>query len=65
MLKPEDKGTHEEQLGRAEEASRWLIPLIRKGYRLVVVHGNGPQVGNILIQMEAASNQIPSSPLDV
>lgn len=65
MLRPEDKGTHLDQLARAEEAARLLEPLLAKGYHLVVVHGNGPQVGNILIQMEAASNQIPPSPLDV
>ena len=64
-MRPEDKGTLEEQLHRAEQAARWLLPIVDRGYRLVVVHGNGPQVGNLLIQMEAGSTQIPPLPIDV
>ena len=35
---------------RAKQAARWLAEIVAQGYRLIVVHGNGPQVGNILIQ---------------
>lgn len=63
LLRPEDRGTQEEQLARADTAARWFVPLLDKGYCLVIVHGNGPQVGNLMIQMEAASNQIPPSPV--
>lgn len=65
LLRPEDRGTLEEQLLRAENTAKMLIPLIKKGYRLVVVHGNGPQVGNLMEQMEAAASRIPPLPLDV
>src|SRR5689334_12340495 len=65
MLRPEDRGTQEEQIGRAKQAARWLAEIVRKGYKLIVVHGNGPQVGNILIQAEEASTKIPPQSLDV
>jgi len=65
MLRPEDRGTQEEQIGRAKQAARWLAEIVRKGYKLIVVHGNGPQVGNILIQAEEASTKIPPQSLDI
>jgi carbamate kinase len=65
LLRPEDRGTQEEQIARAKQASRWLAEIVRTGYRLIVVHGNGPQVGNILVQAEEASTKIPPQSLDV
>src|SRR5438874_4041438 len=65
LLRPEDRGTHEEQIARAKQAARWLAELVVRGYRLLVVHGNGPQVGNILIQAEEASTKVPPQSLDV
>jgi len=65
LLRPEDRGTHEEQVARAKQAARWIAELVGRGYRLLVVHGNGPQVGNILIQAEEASTKVPPQSLDV
>jgi carbamate kinase len=65
LLKPEDRGTQEEQIARAKQAARWLAEIVRHGYKLLVVHGNGPQVGNILVQAEEASTKIPPQSLDV
>lgn len=65
LLRPEDRGTQEEQIARAKQAARWLAEIVRKGYKLIVVHGNGPQVGNILIQNEEASTKIPPQSLDL
>ena len=65
LLRPEDRGTQEEQIARARQAARWLAEIVRHGYRLLVVHGNGPQVGNILVQAEEASTKIPPQSLDV
>src|SRR5438046_10734468 len=64
LLRPEDRGTHEEQIARAKQAARWLAELAVRGYHLIVVHGNGPQVGNILIQAEEASTRVPPQSLD-
>jgi carbamate kinase len=65
LLRPEDRGTQEEQIARARQAARWLAEIVRHGYKLIVVHGNGPQVGNILVQAEEASTKIPPQSLDV
>lgn len=65
LLRPEDRGTQEEQIARAKQAARWLAEIVRRDYKLIVVHGNGPQVGNILVQAEEASTKIPPQTLDV
>ena len=65
LLRSEDRGTQEEQIARAKQAARWLAEVVRHGYKLIVVHGNGPQVGNILVQNEEASTKIPPQTLDV
>jgi carbamate kinase len=65
LLRAEDQGTQEEQIARAKQAARWLAEIVRHGYKLIVVHGNGPQVGNILVQAEEASTKIPPQSLDV
>jgi carbamate kinase len=65
LLRSEDRGTQEEQIARAKQAARWLAEIVRHGYKMIVVHGNGPQVGNILVQAEEASTKIPPQSLDV
>ena len=65
LLRAEDHGTQEEQIARAKQAARWLAEIVRHDYKLIVVHGNGPQVGNILVQAEEASTKIPPQSLDV
>ena len=42
-----------------------LMTLIERDYNLVVTHGNGPQVGNLLLQNELTRDNVPSMPLDV
>jgi len=64
LLPPEDDGSTGQQLERAREAVRKLIPILGKGYELIVVHGNGPQVGNILMQAEEAAEKVPPQTLD-
>lgn len=65
LLKETERGTQSEQLRNAERAARFLMQIVKKGYKLVIVHGNGPQVGNILIQMEEAVTKIPPFSLDI
>lgn len=49
----------------ADATARCLVPLIAQGYELVIVHGNGPQVGNIVLHEEALNtNETPTLPLD-
>ena len=65
LLRPQDHGTQEEQFTLSWKATRWLVEIIHRGYELVIVHGNGPQVGNIMIQVEEAITKIPPQSLDV
>ena len=45
----------------ADATARHLVPLILNGYRLVIVHGNGPQVGNIVLHEESINTaQVPT-----
>ena len=45
----------------ADETARQLVPLILAGYQLVIVHGNGPQVGNIVLHEEAINTpEVPT-----
>ena len=49
----------------ASETAAQLVPLIAAGHRLVIVHGNGPQVGNIVLHEEAINTpEVPTMPLD-
>lgn len=65
IKKAEEIGTYEEQLRNIENTCEQLMKLIKAGYDIVITHGNGPQVGNLLIQQESASNEVPPQPLDV
>ena len=65
ILKPKQKGTIEEQMANVLDASRNIVKLVKAGYNVVVAHGNGPQVGNILLQNAAARDQVPAMPLYV
>ena len=65
LLKEKERGLQEEQLENARETAEMLAKVVAEGYSLCVVHGNGPQVGNLLIQQEAASGQVPPYSLDV
>ncbi len=65
LLKEKQKGLQEEQLENARECAEMFGNVIKAGFSLCVVHGNGPQVGNLLIQQEAGSGQIPPYSLDI
>ena len=65
IKQPDERGTFEEQMKNVETACNQIAQLVRHGYQLVITHGNGPQVGNLAIQQEAAADQVPSQPLVV
>lgn len=65
ILKATQRGTQEEQLKNADEACDLMAQIVQRGYDLVIVHGNGPQVGNVLIQMEEAVTKVAPFSLDV
>jgi len=65
IKRPEDRGTIEEQLDAVSKTCDELVKMIREGYKIVITHGNGPQVGALLIQNEEAKEKVPQMPLDV
>ncbi len=65
LLPAKDSGTVEGQRRRTRETCRHLATVIQRGWDIALVHGNGPQVGNILLQNEAAQATVPAMPLDV
>ena len=65
MHSADSKGTAREQYRSAKKAASLLVDIMMRGYELIIVHGNGPQVGNLLLQMESGANIVPPFPLDV
>jgi len=65
ISRPGEQGTIEEQFDQMRRSARVLCDAIEAGYRLVVTHGNGPQVGNVLRRVEIASPQLHPIPLEV
>lgn len=62
--RPGEKPTAENMLKNISTTAEYLVDLL-EDYRVVITHGNGPQVGNILVQQDAAKHLIPPFPLDV
>jgi carbamate kinase len=60
-----EAGNYGQQLARVQESMEAVARLIALGYHVVITHGNGPQVGDILLQQEAAREQVPPMPMDV
>ena len=65
LLPETQRGVQAEQEKNAQKAAELMVHIVRKGYELIIVHGNGPQVGNLLIQMEEAVTKIPPYTLDI
>ena len=57
--------TAESQLEVVEKTSEFIADIIQQGYKVVLAHGNGPQVGRIVLQNEAACDVTPAMPFDV
>ena len=62
---PTIKGLAEEQLALMAQAGSHLVRIVRAGWQIVVTHGNGPVVGNILFRMARTARELPPMPMDV
>jgi len=60
-----EKGTILQQLANARRVAAQVVRLIRDGYKIVLTHGNGPQVGAELLLSERSVGVVPAHPLDV
>src|ERR1700755_2167373 len=65
LIRAGEQGAPAEQLSNARRTAQALVQLIQLGYRLIITHGNGPQVGAQLLRSERASNVAYSQTLDV
>ncbi len=65
ILRTKEKGTPGEQYKNLDRTAEQLLDLLRSGNRVVITHGNGPQVGNLLLAGEAAADTVPPMPLDI
>ncbi len=67
ILKPGQKGTYTEQLENVKNTTSQIAKMVKEGYEVVITHGNGPQVGAVLLQNEGGEKLfgVPSMPMDV
>ncbi|WP_240724309.1 carbamate kinase [Geotoga petraea] len=63
--RPGEVPNAENMLKNISETASYLADMIEKDYDIVITHGNGPQVGNILIQQDIAKDKVPPFPMDV
>ena len=65
-LSRDGKATAKDQLEVANQTAKELAKLVAAGHQLVIVHGNGPQIGNIILHEEAINTEkTPTMPIDV
>lgn len=66
LLRAGQEGTFDEQLENVSRTCAQLRHLIERGYDIVIGHGNGPQVGNVMLQHEAGRKEfgLPAMPMD-
>lgn len=65
ILQPKQSPDYGTQLENVKKSCKIIAKLVQEGYQLVISHGNGPQVGNLLRQNEEAKNVVPQMPLDI
>jgi carbamate kinase len=65
ILRAGQKGTIDEQYQNLRRTAEQLLGLLSGGNRIVITHGNGPQVGNLLLATTVAQATVPPMPLDI
>ncbi|MFB3855571.1 MAG: carbamate kinase [Vicinamibacterales bacterium] len=65
LIRAGQRGTIAEQMANTRRTAAAIVQLVEDGWRLVVTHGNGPQVGAALLRSERAADQVYPQPLDV
>jgi carbamate kinase len=64
MTSPEGRASPVDQIEAIDRASRAIADVVAAGAEVVLTHGNGPQVGNLLVKNEMAASVVPPVPLD-
>ncbi|HEX5726937.1 MAG TPA: carbamate kinase, partial [Longimicrobiaceae bacterium] len=65
LAQPGEEGTITQQFRHTRESLGAVVELAREGWRIAIVHGNGPQVGNELVRNEQSRHLVPPLPLGV
>ncbi len=65
IIRKGEKGDINQQFANTKATMRPIVNMIQKGYNLVLTHGNGPQVGNLMIMVDMAKDKVPETPLGV
>ncbi len=64
LMGEDGNSTYAEQIIKTDIMCNKLLFLFDMGYRILITHGNGPQVGNFLMQQESLAENVPPMPLD-
>ncbi len=65
LIKKEQKGTIYEQFANTRESCRSIVQMIKENWDVVITHGNGPQVGALVLQNQKAKDITPEMPLGI
>ena len=65
LIREGERGTIHEQFANTRTSVRGIAHCIKKGFEVVITHGNGPQVGNMLLMTELSRGKIPELPLGI
>lgn len=63
LLRSNQKGTYKEQIENVTETCEALMSFVKNGDNLIIGHGNGPQVGNVMLQHEAGAKMFEVQPM--
>ncbi len=65
IMQQGQEGNIAQQFANSRQSMLGIMELIRRGYRVVITHGNGPQVGNLFLMVEATRTLVPELPLGI
>ena len=65
IIRKGEKGTITEQFANTRHSMGPIVDLLEQGYNFILTHGNGPQVGNLMLQNELSKAEVPEMPLGV
>ncbi|MEP9410575.1 MAG: carbamate kinase [Candidatus Brocadia sp.] len=65
LIREGQQGTIAEQFENVQKSLDGVIYCLKQGFKVVITHGNGPQVGNLLLMVEASRNQVPELTLGI
>ena len=65
IIRKGEKGTIEEQFANTRRTMEPIVEYMKLGYNFILTHGNGPQVGNLMLMVDRASDTVPETPLGI